>query len=151
MNTRVWILIFAFSPWLSSAKSADLDLDWLAGSWCRSSGDLSSEEHWMRNAGGVMLGMSRTITRRGTEFEFVRIEITPNAARYIAMPSGQPQASFELTQAGERSATFANPSHDFPKRIRYWREDQRLFARIDGGSDTAGARTFSWTRCEIAQ
>ena len=140
-------VMLVLSSWFANAQATELNLDWLAGAWCRSSGEVSSEEHWMRSAGGIMLGMSRTITKRGMEYEFVRIELTSTTARYVAMPSSQSEATFELTEVGVLSATFANPSHDFPKRIRYWREGERLFARIDGGSDSSKSRDFEWTRC----
>jgi hypothetical protein len=147
MKKRCCAVMFVLSSWFASGQATELDLDWLAGAWCRSSSEISSEEHWMRSAGGIVLGMSRTITKRGMEYEFVRIELTPPTARYVAMPSSQSETSFELTDVGALSATFANPSHDFPKRIRYWREGERLFARIDGGSDTSKSRNFEWTPC----
>lgn len=95
-----------------------------------------------------MLGMSRTITKRGMEYEFVRIEVSPKSARYVAMPSGQSETAFELTEIGAASVTFSNPTHDFPKRVRYWREHDRLFARIDGGAQSSEFRNFEWVRCE---
>jgi hypothetical protein len=148
MKKRCCAVMFVLSSWFASAQAAQLELDWLAGAWCRSSGEVSSEEHWMRSAGGIMLGMSRTITKRGMEYEFMRIELTPTTERYVAMPSNQRETSFERTEVGALSVTFANPSHDFPKRIRYWREGERLFARIDGGTDSSKSRNFQWTRCE---
>jgi hypothetical protein len=148
MKNRSCAVMFVLCFWFDSAQAVEINLDWLAGAWCRSSGEVSSEEHWMRSAGGIMLGMSRTITKRGMEYEFVRIELTPTSARYVAMPSNQSETSFELTEAGAWSATFANPSHDFPKRIRYWREGAHLFARIDAGTDSSKSRDFEWTRCE---
>lgn len=148
MNKRSCLVMLVLGSWLTCAQAEELNLDWLAGAWCRSSNSVSSEEHWMRDAGGIMLGMSRTITKRGTEYEFLRIEIKSTTARFTAMPSGQSETSFELTEVGALSATFSNPTHDYPKRIRYWRDGERLFARIDGGSDTSQPRVFEWTRCE---
>ncbi len=130
------------------ARAADeINLDWLAGAWCSQSAQVTSEEHWMRSKGGLMLGMSRTLTKRGTEFEFVRIELSNGGRRFVALPSGQTETTFQLSKFGERSVTFVNPEHDFPKRIRYWREGDRLFARIDAGADDANFRVFEWARC----
>lgn len=145
---------FRFLPWMSMVLiAAPLvaagrpDLDWLAGAWCTDDGKLTSEEHWLSQRGGLMLGMSRTITKRGTEFEFIRIELDSKGARYIAQPSGGPATVFELVEAKERSVLFANPQHDFPKRIRYTRHANTLTARIDGGDDRS-AREFVWKRCQ---
>jgi hypothetical protein len=39
---------------------------------------------------------------------------------------------------GEDSIEFANPRHDYPQRIRYWRQGQLLMAEISkiDGSDS---------------
>ncbi len=124
-----------------------IDLDWLAGSWCSKHGEITSEETWLPERGGMLLAVSRTITKRGTEFEFIRIEIDSKGARYIAQPSGGAATSFELVDATTSSALFENRQHDFPKRIRYTRSGDMLTARIDGGDD-ASAREFAWERCE---
>ena len=51
-------------------------------------------------------------------------------ARSVPMPGGGPPIEFPLVAQGERSIEFANPAHDFPQRIRYWREGDRLHAEI---------------------
>lgn len=123
-----------------------VDLDWLAGAWCAQGERYTSEEHWLPKRGGLMLAVSRTITARGSEFEFLRIEFDQKGARYIAQPSGGPATAFEMVDADARSVTFANPEHDYPKRIRYVRDGDTLTARIDGGDD-ANPRSFVWKRC----
>ena len=83
-----------------------------------------------------MLAVSRTIKgNRMVAFEFLRIVERRGTLVYIAQPNGRPPTEFTLTQVNDRSATFENPSHDFPKMIRYTlREDGSLEARVsDGG------------------
>lgn len=140
-------LMLAFAISTSSANAA-IDLDWLAGSWCAGEQPYTTEEHWLPQRGGLMLGMSRTITKRGTEFEFVRIEFDNAGAKYIAQPSGGPATVFTLVTSGPNTATFANPRHDFPKRIRYVRDGEKLTAIIDDGQNEASARDFGWQRCK---
>jgi hypothetical protein len=42
-------------------------------------------------------------------------------------------------------AVFANPEHDYPQRIIYWRDgDDSLCARIEGQRD-GQVRTSSWS------
>lgn len=146
MKAAVVLTIFML---MSGAVSADesVDLDWLAGSWCSGEPPYTTEEHWLPRRGGIMLAMSRTITKRGTEFEFVRIEFDAAGARYIAQPRGGPATVFTLIEAAANRATFANPQHDFPKRIRYSRDGDALVAVIDDGENESSARQFKWKRC----
>lgn len=46
-----------------------------------------------------------------------------------------------MVAAGERMIEFANPAHDYPQRIRYWREGNRLKARI---SLMDGSKAEDW-------
>ena len=111
-------------------------LAWLAGGWQGGDGPLRIEEHWTDAAGGAMLGVSRTIKGdRMVAFEFLRIVERGETLAYIAQPDGRPPTEFTLSAMTDTSATFQNPSHDFPKMIRYAkRADGGLEARIsDGG------------------
>ena len=55
-----------------------------------------------------------------TAFEFLCIVERNGGLVYQAMPNGrQPATDFTLTKMAPNSLTFENPSHDFPKMIRY--------------------------------
>jgi hypothetical protein len=45
-------------------------------------------------------------------------------------------------EQGVRDIIFANPAHDYPQRIRYWREGRLLMAET---SKMDGSETQSWT------
>ena len=68
-----------------------------------------------------MIGVGRTL--RGAalgSFEFLCIAERDGTLVYIAMPDARtPATFFTLTSITADSATFENPSHDFPKLIRY--------------------------------
>lgn len=51
---------------------------------------------------------------------------------YIAQPGGKPPTAFKRTAGGETWARFENPDHDFPQRIEYRREGDRLHAEVAG-------------------
>jgi Domain of unknown function (DUF6265) len=123
------------------------DLNWLAGVWCSQDAGESIEEHWLAERGGLMLGVNRTVTPKGASFEFLRIEFTGKAVRFVAQPGGAPPTRFELISATANAVTFANPQHDFPKRIRYARDGEFLTARVDDGRDDGDAQEFRWSRC----
>lgn len=109
---------------------------WLAGCWAREGrAEPGTVEQWMAPAGGVMLGMARTV-RGGkvVEHEFLDLRAdTEGRLQYTATPSAQPRASFALLSQTEGELVFENAAHDFPQRIIYRRHaDGRLLARIEG-------------------
>ncbi|MGA9117238.1 MAG: DUF6265 family protein [Bacteroidota bacterium] len=117
-------------------------LAWLAGCW-KGGGETVTEEQWMAPSGGVMLGMSRTLREgRAVAWEHLRLEEAENGTlRYAALPSGQEETAFTLTEAGPGKAVFENPAHDFPQRIIYTLvSPDSLIARIEGAT---GGRTRS--------
>ncbi len=131
------LLLFA-----TMAPAVAGNLDWLAGHWCNDRG----EELWLPERSGLMLGINRSAHGGRTFFEFLRIEIEGDEARYLAQPGGRPPTSFTGSASAEHSVEFRNPQHDFPKRIRYWRDEDALHAAIDDGEGGKEMR-FAWERC----
>jgi len=110
-------------------------IEWLAGCWAQQGREAGSVEQWMAPAGGVMLGMARTLKNgRAVEFEFMQIRAGADGKlSYIAQPQGRLPTEFGLLRQGEAEAVFENPAHDFPQRVLYRRETaDRLVARIEG-------------------
>jgi Domain of unknown function (DUF6265) len=109
---------------------------WMEGAWVARDGSVSIEERWTPPAGGAMLAVSRTLKNgRMAGFEFLRIVERDGGLIYVAQPGGKPPTDFMLTAISERSATFENPEHDFPKLIRYTkRADGSLEARVSDGA-----------------
>jgi len=122
-------------------------LAWLSGVWQGVQGTATLEEHWTPAEGGAMLATSRTV-RGGSmsEFEFLCIAERGGGLVYSAMPNGRtPATDFMLTAIDDTSATFENPSHDFPKVIRYaLLPDGTLQAIIGDGA--ARRTTFTFRR-----
>jgi hypothetical protein len=114
-----------------AAKSL-ADLAWMAGSWVSTDGAKTTEEHWTKPAGGIMLGLHRDVEGAKTAFEFLRIEEKAGKITYIASPQGGPATPFELVESSAQKAVFANPKHDFPQRILYWRDGKSLCAAVEG-------------------
>jgi hypothetical protein len=82
-----------------------------------------------------MIGMARAVVGGKTAaFEFLRIETREDGIYYVAQPQGRcPATPFKLVSLDAGEAVFANPEHDFPKRIRYRRgPDGTLIARVEG-------------------
>jgi uncharacterized protein YbjT (DUF2867 family) len=124
-------------------------LAWLAGHWA-SSGESGgwSEELWLAPQSTLMPGLSREVRENGrTSFEYLRIEQRPDGRIvYIASPSGREPTEFPLQSLQGQRAVFANPAHDFPQRLTYWREGSTLRAELEGRED--GRRRvvdYRWT------
>jgi hypothetical protein len=112
------------------------DMSWLTGCW-ESRDDKKQRlvtEQWMKPAGGMMLGMGRTVADgRAADFEFLRIEQNGDGLVYIAKPrANKEETRFKMIRSGASEAIFENPEHDFPQRVIYRREGAKLSARIEG-------------------
>ncbi len=119
------------------------DFGWMAGSWVSEADGRWTEESWTAPRGGLMLGVSRS--GRGEtvrEFEFIRLQAGADGVPvYWASPGGRPPIAFRLVAHDGASATFENPVHDFPQRIRYVREGDAMTATI---SALDGSNAMSW-------
>jgi len=136
---RLLLLLLLAVPVFAADPKLD-DLAWIAGHW----GAGNVEELWLAPKGDLMLGMSRTIRKNGTAaFEFLRIAKTEDGIAYIAQPGGRPPTAFKLVESTPNRAVFANPEHDFPKRIVYELRDGKLCARVDDGKD---GEEWCWSR-----
>ena len=144
-------VVAALAVWplaTTTAPAADLDdvdaLAWLAGCWVGKGGGGKNQECWTAPEGGIMLGVNRVISERGTRFEFLRIAPHGDGLAYFASPGGKEAVAFTLIESAPGLAVFANPWHDFPQRLTYRREGDALTARVEakdesdwGGFDVA--------------
>lgn len=116
-----------------AANAAGPAFDWLAGHWCGGTEQRQIEEVWLPQAGGALLGMSRTLAGDSTEsFEFMRLVPSGKDAGFHVQPNGVPATLFTISSQGRGWVVFENPAHDFPNRIEYRRDGDALKAAISG-------------------
>lgn len=121
------------------------DLSWLAGYWLDCSGGREASETWSDPRHGLIVGHAVTVRGGRSGFEAAHIGPLPGGGlAYFASPSGAPATAFPLIESGPGRVTFANPENDFPHRIIYERQADRLTARIEGADDDP-ARSAEWT------
>ena len=130
MQTFLLLLALVSQPKLD-------DLAWMTGHWTSTQNGVVMEEIWTDPRGGVMLGVHRDARETKASFEFIRIAATPEGIVYFAQPGGRPPTTFPLTESTATRVVFANPQHDFPKRIIYWLDEGRLCARVEGDGESA--------------
>lgn len=139
----VWMFkVDGFSPMPADTATAAptvSSVSWIAGCW--EINDTARErvvhEQWTKPVGGVMLGMARTV-RAGklANWEFTRLIEKDGDVFYVAKPSqNAAETFFKLVKISAAEAVFENPEHDFPQRIIYRREGEKLTARIEGTND----------------
>ena len=126
-------------------ESPDINaLGWMAGAWSVTGNDRVVEEIWTAPAGGTLIGAGRTVSGGRTKFfEFLRIVEKDGTLVYIASPRGGAATEFAMSAIGASSVTFANPKHDFPQKITYRRDAERLCARVEGEGEPAEEWCYS--------
>ncbi len=146
------VAVFASIALAQPTTSARLaGLGWLSGCW-----EMKNEkrgtlvtEMWMKPDGDAMLGAGRTLKAgKLIDFEFLRIVEDGNGLSYISRPSAnKDDTTFKMIRSVANEIAFENPTHDFPQRIMYKRDGEKMTARIEGsvGGKTRGV-DFSYTR-----
>ena len=116
---------------------------WLSGCWSEQRGPNWTEECWTGPRGGQMMGSGRD--GRGDQvrsWEVMQIETAAGGKPvFYGSVKGGPRVAFPMVSSGEREIVFANPKHDYPQRIRYWREGMDLNAEI---SLADGSKAYRW-------
>lgn len=117
---------------------------WMAGAWIQQNGDKWADEYWTPPRAGIMLGAARM--GKGdkiSSFEHTRIARKADGSLvFIAQPGGAPPSEFPMIASGNQDITFANTAHDYPQKVRYWREGKLLRAEI---SLTDGTKKMQWS------
>ena len=139
MRTMLGLALLLAAPVAAAGDAVGLsDLSWLAGCWAFERDGKRYEEVWLAPTADQAQGMART-TRDGKtlSYEFTLLKSGPGGEiHYVANPSGQREAAFQLVKLLGTRAEFANPAHDFPQRIVYkYAPPDRLDARIEGKVD----------------
>ena len=150
MKRRVSTIVAALLLALPVHGSAGELPDWLTGEWVQKRDDRWTEEVWTLPRGGTMIGVGRM--GRGESlgsWEVMRIvRAGDGSLAFHAAPEGRAETVFPVVEQGVRDITFANPDHDYPQRIRYWREGRLLMAET---SKMDGSGAQNWTYAPAGQ
>ncbi|MGX7952164.1 DUF6265 family protein [Tsuneonella sp. HG249] len=116
----------------------------MAGCWIEDRGEKWFEECWTAPSAGILIGSGRTgegETLRS--WEAMQIVLEPaGAMAFYGAPGGEGRTRFERHSDGEGGLTFVNKDHDYPQRVRYWREGEKLLAEV---SLIDGSNAMRWT------
>ena len=147
MKKLLTILTLLSSGSLSAQTMTDLNF--LAGNWTGSQGGASMQEIWTSSSGGILVGLHKDVFPNGrSSFEFLRIVETEKGITYLASPGGSKPTPFPLKEVNDKKAVFENLDHDFPQRIIYELQSDKLMVRIEDASGEKG-KGWVWTKTEI--
>lgn len=148
MKLAAALITVAISATFSCACADEADpnrLDWMTGCWQSADGD--TREVWSASEDGYYFGYSVVLKDgHAVFFEQMRIDPAPLPI-FNAYPDGQGPFPFPASEISERRVEFANPEHDFPQKITYWRNGESLNATISR-MDDSGRGAFSYLPCE---
>lgn len=140
------VLVIIATP--AAAQEAAMP-GWLAGCWEEVDGESWTDECWTYPRGGIQIGSGRS-GRGDTLRSWEAMQIIRGAdgkLTFWASPNGAPRVQFSLVSQGAREVVFANPAHDYPQRVRYWREGELLKAEV-ALADGTQAEGFTFRRDE---
>ena len=134
--TAVTVLAAALLAAPLAAQQQSILPEFLAGRWIERAGDRITEESWTPGP-TRMLGTARQTTAgEETMRELLVIERTGDTLVLIVQAPDERPVTFRAVSQSQDEVEFANPAHDYPQRIRYWRDGEQLRAEIsllDGG------------------
>jgi hypothetical protein len=138
----------------TAGTSALDDLRWLEGTWVRETGRGTQFETWRVLNAHTFEGESYFVDATGggkTVTESLLLAEMGGEVFYISRPSENPYpVGFKLVEMKKDSATFENPTHDFPTKIHYVKNaDGSLTASIEGpieGQEQPRRIDFHFTR-----
>jgi hypothetical protein len=132
----------------ATAHEEPVDVAWLAGHWCGTQGGAAIEELWLERGGQLLNLSTTTLDDELVSFEYARIEARAGGVVFVAQPGGAAPVEFALVEAAARRVVFANPAHDFPQQVSYWRDDGGLHAEIVGAGEEGEQRVaFDYVAC----
>lgn len=137
MSRIFMITLFCLSYAFAQAQHP---FDWLVGVWKHPT--KSNYEVWKKGEGEILMNcVSYRITASGDtvvteEIKFLR---EGNTYYYVPdVPENQGPVSFKITEFNDTGFTAENPTHDFPKKIKYVysKNENQLTATISGDGKT---------------
>lgn len=144
IRTLLGFALFAITAAAQAEEANPNRLDWLTGCWQGDDG--VTREVWSRSQDGYYFGFS-VVAKDGHVifFEQMRIDPAPMPV-FNAYPRGEGPFPFTAITIDEHHVTFANPDHDFPQKIKYWRQGDALNATISTMDDRNQGQ-FRFTPC----
>ena len=131
---------------LSGTPATTNGMSWITGCWQTEGG--ATRETWSAGAETHLFGHSVT-TKDGEVVFFENLNLVKTDRGYTlsAYPMGKGPSDFPSTIVDEHSVTFQNTAHDYPQRISYTREGNRMTALISM-ADGSKPNVWNYEMCK---
>jgi hypothetical protein len=130
------LFVFLITGARCQSKSDFKRLSWLEGTWTstNSKPGQTGYENWKLTVLGELGGVGVTMKGNDTVFvEKFKIASRDGDLFYVAdVPENKSPVYFKLTEITDNGFTCENPEHDFPKKIAYVKDGDKLKATISG-------------------
>ena len=118
------ILLLYVSPDALSQPCQSLNsLQWMLGDWVADNDKAVTIESWRKVSAKTFEGFGESTNKSANKrqsIELLRLVEMNDELFYIAKPSqNNLPIAFKLTKCTNKSATFENADHDFPKKLEY--------------------------------
>lgn len=119
--------------WAAHAETPAAAPSWMAGAWELDAEGVWGDEFWTPVRGGIMIGSAR-LGKDEKLFSFESMRIGFDEAgklAFWAFPQwAKSPSKFPMVKQSDTEITFENAEHDYPQRVRYWRDGKLLKAEI---------------------
>ena len=126
------VLVAAILSYTASFSQNLSELNWILGKWDLIEGSTTTTEFWEIKDDSTFVGSG--ITKQGETVLFeegLRIEFRNGTMSYVAILPDK-TAHFKLTKLDGHSVTFEDPKNDFPSKILYDFEYEKMNITISG-------------------
>jgi ketosteroid isomerase-like protein len=136
------VLILAFWTGVAGASECNslASMDWLLGEWLAEGSKTTWRESWTavgpKSWEGRGVEASRSDPGKEDSEELRMVEMGGSVFYLAKVTHNELPIPFRLVECGDDRLVFANPAHDFPRRLDYARKpDGRLQVRVSDGAD----------------
>ncbi|MBT1062939.1 hypothetical protein KJY73_05095 [Bowmanella sp. Y26] len=126
-------LLMALSPFLYATPCHQLEqLNWLLGDWQAQKDHKRYWENWQKVSEHSFEGQAGSTHNKEQSQEALRLVQMQGQIFYLAKVSENPlPIAFVLENCSASEAVFVNPAHDFPQRLHYQRQQNKLVVRVE--------------------
>lgn len=132
----LFLALMAASTFIQAQQKLS-DLAWLTGTWQRTNvkPGRTAVEVWKKVTATEMIGKGASLQGADTVFvEKLKIIVKDGTLYYVAdVPENKEPVLFKFTELTSTSFVCENPNHDFPKKIAYKLEGNKLTATVSAG------------------
>ena len=146
------IRVLILACWTSVAGASECSslssLGWLLGEWHAEDSKTAWRESWTaigpKTWEGRGVEASKSDPGKQSSEELRMVEMGGSVFYLAKVTHNDLPVPFRLIECGEGRLVFANPAHDFPRRLDYERRpDRRLHVRVSDGADQGFTLDFA--------